>query len=57
MVALAEHFIGSHKKAIDWLRRPNLVLGSVPPLRFLDTEPGALQIEHVLGRIGYGGVS
>ena len=57
MMALAEHFIGSHKKAIDWLKRPNLVLGGVPPLRFLDTEPGALQVETVLGRIGYGGVS
>lgn len=57
MVALAEHFIGSHKKAIDWLKRPNLVLGSAPPLRFLDTELGALQVKNVSGRIGYGGVS
>jgi putative toxin-antitoxin system antitoxin component (TIGR02293 family) len=57
MLALAEHFIGNRKKAIAWLRRPNLVLGSVPPLRVLDTEPGALQVEQVLGRIGYGGIS
>jgi putative toxin-antitoxin system antitoxin component (TIGR02293 family) len=57
MLTLAEHFIGNRKKAIAWLRRPNLVLGSLPPLRFLDTEPGALQVEQVLGRIGYGGIS
>ena len=57
MVALAEHFIGSHKKAIDWLKRPNIVLSGTPPLRFLDTEPGTLQVKTVLGRIGYGGVS
>jgi uncharacterized protein (DUF2384 family) len=29
VVALAEHFISGHKKAIDWLKRPNPVLGSV----------------------------
>jgi putative toxin-antitoxin system antitoxin component (TIGR02293 family) len=52
MMVLAEHFIGSHKKAIEWLKRPNLVLGGLPPLRFLDTEPGTLQVETVLGRIG-----
>ena len=57
IVALAEHFIGSHKNAIDWLKRPNLVLGGIPPLRFLDTELGALQVKNVSGRIGYGGVS
>jgi putative toxin-antitoxin system antitoxin component (TIGR02293 family) len=57
IVALAEHFIGSHKNVIDWLKRPNLVLGSIPPLRLLDTELGVLQVENVLGRIGYGGVS
>jgi putative toxin-antitoxin system antitoxin component (TIGR02293 family) len=56
VVALAEHFIGSHKKAIDWLKRPNLLLGSLPPFRLLDTQLGALEVENVLGRIGYGGV-
>jgi putative toxin-antitoxin system antitoxin component (TIGR02293 family) len=57
IVALAEHFIGSRKQAVDWLKMPNPVLGGVPPLRFLDTALGALQVENVLGRIGYGGVS
>ena len=57
VVVLAENFIGGRRKAIDWLKRPNLVLGGVPPLRLLDTEIGARQVENVLGRIGYGGVS
>jgi putative toxin-antitoxin system antitoxin component (TIGR02293 family) len=57
VVALAEFFIGDHGKAIAWLKRPNLVLGGVPPLQLLDTELGARQIENVLGRIGYGGIS
>jgi putative toxin-antitoxin system antitoxin component (TIGR02293 family) len=57
MVALADNFLGSRRKAIDWLKRPNLVLGGVPPLSLLDTELGARQVENVMGRIGYGGVS
>jgi putative toxin-antitoxin system antitoxin component (TIGR02293 family) len=57
LLALAESFLGDHKRAVDWLKRPNLVLGGVPPLGLLDTELGARQVENVLGRIGYGGVS
>ena len=34
-----------------------LVLGGIPPLKLLDTELGARQVENILGRIGYGGVS
>jgi putative toxin-antitoxin system antitoxin component (TIGR02293 family) len=56
VVALAAHFIGNHKKGTDWLKRPNPLLGSLPPFRILDTQLGALQVENVLGRIGYGGV-
>jgi uncharacterized protein (DUF2384 family) len=55
-VALAAHFISNHKKGTDWLKRPNPLLGSLPPFRLLDTQLGALQVENVLGRIGYGGV-
>lgn len=54
MVTLAEHFIGSRKKAIDWMKKPNLVLGSVPPLRLLDTELGVLQGENILRHIRHG---
>jgi putative toxin-antitoxin system antitoxin component (TIGR02293 family) len=57
LVALAEYFLGEHELAIDWLRRPNHVLGGVAPLSVVDTELGARQVENILGRIGYGGVS
>jgi putative toxin-antitoxin system antitoxin component (TIGR02293 family) len=57
LVVLAEHYLGDHERAIEWLRRPNHVLGGVAPLKIVDTELGARQVENVLGRIGYGGVS
>lgn len=57
IIALAGRFMGDHRRAIDWLKRPNRVLGGVPPLKLLDTELGARQVENVLGRIAYGGVS
>jgi len=57
LLALADYFIGNRENALDWMKRPNLVLGGVPPLQLLDTELGARQVENILGRIGYGGVS
>jgi putative toxin-antitoxin system antitoxin component (TIGR02293 family) len=57
IVALAEHFLGGRKRATDWLKRPNRALGGVPPLEAIDTELGAREVENVLGRIGYGGIS
>ena len=57
IVALAEYFLGDRALAIEWLKRPNKVLGGVAPLRMVDTELGARQVENVLGRIGFGGVS
>jgi putative toxin-antitoxin system antitoxin component (TIGR02293 family) len=57
LVALAEYFLGDHDIAIRWMRRPNHALGGVAPLSIVDTELGARQVENVLGRIGYGGIS
>jgi len=57
LLALADYFIGGREKAIEWMKRPNLVLGGVSPIKLLDTELGARQVENTLGRIGYGGVS
>ena len=57
LVSLAANFLGDHKTAIDWLKRPNHALGGAAPLAIIDTELGARQVENVLGRIGYGGVS
>jgi uncharacterized protein (DUF2384 family) len=39
------------------MKRPNIVLGGAVPLDLIDTELGARQVENILGRIGYGGVS
>jgi putative toxin-antitoxin system antitoxin component (TIGR02293 family) len=57
LLALADYFIGDREKGIAWMKRPNVVLGGIPPLSLLDTELGARQVENVLGRIAYGGVS
>jgi putative toxin-antitoxin system antitoxin component (TIGR02293 family) len=56
-VALADEFLGDHEKAIRWLKRPNRALGGALPVEALDTELGARQVENILGRIAYGGVS
>jgi putative toxin-antitoxin system antitoxin component (TIGR02293 family) len=57
IVALATESLGDHARAARWLKRPNRALGGVPPLAAIDTELGARQVEKVLGRIDYGGIS
>ncbi len=57
ILALAEEAIGDRKKAQNWLRQTNEVLGNQTPLRALETEIGMRRVEQILGRIAYGGVS
>jgi len=57
IVALAHHSLGEQQRAARWLKRPNRALGGISPIAALDTELGARQVENVLGRIAYGGVS
>src|SRR6266852_403727 len=57
IVALARQSLGDHERAVRWLKRSNRALGGLAPLAGLDTEPGARQVENVLGRIAYGGIS
>ena len=57
IVALADEFLGDRDRAIRWLKRPNRALGGIPPMAALDTELGARQVENILGRIAYGGIS
>ena len=54
LYAHAVEMIGDADKAIEWLRTPNRALGGERPLDQLDTDPGARQVEDVLGRIAYG---
>jgi putative toxin-antitoxin system antitoxin component (TIGR02293 family) len=57
VVALAEHTLGGHARAVRWLKRDNRALGGSSPLAAIDTEVGARQVENVLGRIAFGGIS
>lgn len=57
IIALAGDFLGDRGRALRWLKRPNRALGGIPPVAALDTELGARQVENILGRIAYGGIS
>jgi len=57
IMALAGEFLGDHERAVRWLKHPNRALGGIAPVAALDTELGARQVENILGRIAYGGVS
>src|SRR2546423_2702581 len=57
IVALAQQSLGSHERAMHWLKRGNRALGGVAPIAVVDTELGSRQVENVLGRIAYGGIS
>src|ERR1035441_2400676 len=57
IVAIANEYLGDHQRAMRWLKRPNRALGGLAPVAAIDTELGARQVENILGRIAYGGIS
>lgn len=57
IVAIANEYLGDHGRATRWLKHPNRALGGLAPVAAIDTELGARQVENILGRIAYGGVS
>ena len=57
IVALAQQSLADRKSAARWLKRSNRALGGTAPIDAIDTELGARQVENVLGRIAYGGIS
>jgi putative toxin-antitoxin system antitoxin component (TIGR02293 family) len=57
IVALANEYLGDHGRATRWLKHPNRALGGLAPVAAIDTELGARQVENILGRIAYGGIS
>jgi len=57
IVALAHQTLGNEERAWRWLKHPNRALGGLAPVGAIDTELGARQVENVLGRIAYGGMS
>ncbi|MCU1304684.1 MAG: toxin-antitoxin system antitoxin component family protein [Candidatus Sulfotelmatobacter sp.] len=57
IVALAHQSLGDRSSASRWLKRSNRALGNAAPVNAIDTELGARQVENVLGRIAFGGIS
>jgi putative toxin-antitoxin system antitoxin component (TIGR02293 family) len=49
--------LGTEEKAAMWLSRPNRALNGELPIRLLDTDVGARQVEDLLGRIEHGVIS
>ena len=49
--AEASEVLGSEDKAKLWIKRDNKSLGSVPPLKLLDSDLGTEQVLDVLGQI------
>ncbi len=46
--------LGHEEQARQWLKAPQLALGGRTPLEYADTEPGAREVEDLLGRLEYG---
>ena len=46
--------LGSREQARSWFVAPIHALGGRTPLEFADTEPGAREVEALLGRLEYG---
>jgi putative toxin-antitoxin system antitoxin component (TIGR02293 family) len=57
LVAIADEYLGDHERALRWLKHSNHALGGLAPVAAMDTELGARQVENILGRIAYGGIS
>jgi putative toxin-antitoxin system antitoxin component (TIGR02293 family) len=57
VAAQAFAVFGTEEKATTWLRRSNRALNGEAPIRLLDTDVGARQVEDILGRIESGVVS
>jgi putative toxin-antitoxin system antitoxin component (TIGR02293 family) len=49
-----ELFEGDSQAAMRWLRAPVVALGGAVPLAMCQTEPGALEVEDLIGRFQHG---
>ena len=57
LLALARESLEDSARAGRWVKRGNRALGGLAPIAAIDTELGARQVENLLGRIAFGGVS
>lgn len=54
LVGRASEVFGGLARGREWLRKPQAALGGATPLTFAETEPGAVQVEQLIGRIEHG---
>jgi putative toxin-antitoxin system antitoxin component (TIGR02293 family) len=47
-------FEGDVAAAVNWLTTPRKALGDRPPLAYARTEPGAREVENLIGRLEHG---
>lgn len=47
-------FEGDRRAAVDWMNKRLPVLGDASPLEMSKTEPGALDVERLIGRLEHG---
>ena len=57
ILALATELFRDRKTAAEWLRDPVFGLGGKTPFDVLLTEPGAFEVENLIGRIQHGVIS
>ena len=50
----AKRVFGTEERTRHWFNSPILALGRKTPLEFAQTEPGAREVENVIGRIEHG---
>lgn len=51
---MASDVLETPERARTWMQTPLPTLGQKTPLEYADTEPGAREVENVLGRIAHG---
>ena len=51
---IATDVLGDEEAARRWLKSPNVALAGQAPLDYADTEPGAREVEDLLGRLADG---
>jgi putative toxin-antitoxin system antitoxin component (TIGR02293 family) len=51
---IATDVLMGEAEARRWLKAPNAALGGQSPLDYADTEPGAREVEDLLGRLAHG---
>lgn len=51
---LAKQIFGTDESTREWLNGKLIALGGRTPLQFAQTEPGAREVENVIGRLAHG---